>query len=75
MTMEETERFFESKLNLQFATIDNKGDPNIQVVWFYYDKNEEKLLIMTGKMTKKRSNYQNPIIYFCVEDDNSHIEV
>jgi len=53
MTMEEAERFLESKLNLQFATIDDKGDPNIQPVWFYYDKNEEKLFIMTGKKTKR----------------------
>ncbi|MGD9532805.1 MAG: pyridoxamine 5'-phosphate oxidase family protein [Candidatus Nitrosocosmicus sp.] len=41
MTMEEAERFLESKLNLQLATFDSKGDPNIQPVWFYYDKNEE----------------------------------
>jgi general stress protein 26 len=72
MTMEEAERFLESKLNLQFATIDNKGDPNIQPVWFYYDKNKEKLFIMTGKMTKKAKNVlQKPNIYFCVEDGNS----
>ena len=38
MTMEQAERFLESKLNLQFATVNNKGDPNIQPVWFYYDK-------------------------------------
>ena len=56
MNMEEAERFLESKLNLQFATIDNKGDPNIQPVWFYYDKNEEKLFIMTGKKTSKSQN-------------------
>ena len=72
MTMEEAERFLESKLNLQFATIDDKGDPNIQPVWFYYDKNEEKLFIMTGKKTKKSQNIrERPIIYFCVEDGNS----
>ena len=72
MNMEEAERFLESKLNLQFATIDNKGDPNIQPVWFYYDKNKEKLFIMTGKNTKKSQNVrQRPTIYFCVEDGNS----
>ena len=47
MTREEVERFLESKLNLQLATIDEQGEPNIQPVWFYYDKNEEKLLITT----------------------------
>jgi hypothetical protein len=38
MTREKTERFLESKLNLQIVTIDEKGEPNIQPVWFYYDK-------------------------------------
>lgn len=72
MTMEEAEQFLESKLNLQFATVDNKGDPNIQPVWFYYDKNKEKLFIMTGKKTNKSQNVrQRPTIYFCVEDGNS----
>ena len=72
MNMEEAERFLESKLNLQFATIDNQGDPNIQPVWFYYDKNEEKLFIMTGKKTSKSQNVrERPTIYFCVEDGNS----
>jgi nitroimidazol reductase NimA-like FMN-containing flavoprotein (pyridoxamine 5'-phosphate oxidase superfamily) len=47
MTKEEADRFLENKLNLQFATIDNKGDPNIHPVWFYYDKDEKKLFIMT----------------------------
>jgi len=44
MNMEEAERFLESKLNLQFATIDNQGDPKIQPVWFYYDKNWRKTI-------------------------------
>ena len=72
MTKEEAERFLESKLNLQFATVDKKGDPNIQPVWFYYDKNKEKLSIMTGKKTSKSQNVrERPTIYFCVEDGNS----
>jgi general stress protein 26 len=72
MTMEEAEHFLESKLNLQFATVDSKGEPNIQPVWFYYDKNEVKLLIMTGKNTIKSQNVrERPTIYFCVEDGNS----
>jgi hypothetical protein len=40
-------------LNLQIGTIDEEGDPNIQPVWFYYDKDREKLLIITPKVTKK----------------------
>ncbi len=72
MTMEEADLFLESKLNLQFATVDNKGDPNIQPVWFYYDKNTKKIFIMTGKKTIKSQNVrERATVYFCVEDGNS----
>ena len=47
MTREQAERFLESKLNLQMATIDEHGEHNIQPVWFYYDKNTEKISITT----------------------------
>jgi PPOX class probable F420-dependent enzyme len=74
MTREEAERFLlleSSKLNLQIATIDEKGEPNIQPVWFYYDKDEEKLLILTSKSAKKTQNLRNrPTIYFSVDDEN-----
>ena len=71
MTREEAERFLESKLNLQIATIDKQGDPNIQPVWFYYDKDERKLLIITSKLAKKTQNLRNrPTIYFSVDDEN-----
>jgi predicted pyridoxine 5'-phosphate oxidase superfamily flavin-nucleotide-binding protein len=44
-------------LNLQIATIDEKGEPNIQPVWFYYDKDQGKLLITTtSKLAKKAQN-------------------
>jgi general stress protein 26 len=70
--MEEADLFLESKLNLQFATVDNKGDPNIQPVWFYYDKNTKKIFIMTGKKTTKSQNVrERPTVYLCVEDGNS----
>jgi nitroimidazol reductase NimA-like FMN-containing flavoprotein (pyridoxamine 5'-phosphate oxidase superfamily) len=42
LTREEAELFLQSKLNLQLATIDEKGEPNIQPVWFYYDKDQRK---------------------------------
>jgi PPOX class probable F420-dependent enzyme len=70
MTGEEVERFLESKLNLQIATIDKQGDPNIQPVWFYYDKDEGKLLITTSKLAKKTQNLRNrPTIYFSIDDE------
>ncbi len=71
MTKEEAQRFLESKLNLQIATIDEKGEPNIQPVWFYYDKDKGKLLILTSKSSKKTQNLTNrPTIYFSVDDEN-----
>jgi nitroimidazol reductase NimA-like FMN-containing flavoprotein (pyridoxamine 5'-phosphate oxidase superfamily) len=71
MTREKTERFLESKLNLQIATVDEKGEPNIQPIWFCYDKDEVKLLIITSKVAKKTQNLKNrPTIYFSIDDEN-----
>ncbi len=71
MTGNEVERFLESKLNLQIATIDERGEPNIQPVWFYYDKDERKLLLTTSKLAKKTQNLRNrPTIYFSIDDEN-----
>jgi nitroimidazol reductase NimA-like FMN-containing flavoprotein (pyridoxamine 5'-phosphate oxidase superfamily) len=38
MSKEEVDTFLENKLNLQLGSIDDDGDPNIQPVWFNYDK-------------------------------------
>jgi nitroimidazol reductase NimA-like FMN-containing flavoprotein (pyridoxamine 5'-phosphate oxidase superfamily) len=71
MTKEEIDRFLASKLMLQMATVDGQGEPNIQPVWFYYDKNREKLLITTSKLAKKVQNLRNkPILYFSIDDEN-----
>jgi len=71
MTKEEAEKFLESKSNLQLATIDEQGNPNIQPVWFYYDKDEEKLWINTSKSSKKTQNIRNRFtIYFSIDDEN-----
>src|ERR687888_2175637 len=73
MTREEAERFLESKLNLQIATLDEQGEPNIQPVWFYYDKDTEKLMITTSKSAKKTQNLRNkPVVYFSIDDENFH---
>jgi nitroimidazol reductase NimA-like FMN-containing flavoprotein (pyridoxamine 5'-phosphate oxidase superfamily) len=72
MTKGEVDRFLESKLNLQLATIDGQGWPNIHPVWFYYDKNEEKLLITTSKLAKKAQNLRDkPNVYFSIDDETS----
>ncbi|HYG00498.1 MAG TPA: pyridoxamine 5'-phosphate oxidase family protein [Candidatus Saccharimonadales bacterium] len=71
MSKEEVEKFLENKLNLQLATIDEQGDPNIQPVWFYFDKNEEKLWINTSKSAKKTQNIRKrSTIYFSIDDEN-----
>jgi general stress protein 26 len=69
MSKEEVDAFLENKLNLQIGTIDDKGDPNIHPVWYNYDKDIEKFLIITPKATKKIKNLQNrPNVYFSVDD-------
>ena len=71
MTREEAERFLEGKLNLQIATIDEKDEPNIQPVWFYYDKDAGKLLLTTSKLAKKTRNLRRKsTIYFSIDDEN-----
>jgi general stress protein 26 len=56
MNEQEVINFLQSKLNLQLATIDENGDPNIQPVWFDYEKDSEKLHVMTSKMSNKVRN-------------------
>ncbi|MGH9976094.1 MAG: pyridoxamine 5'-phosphate oxidase family protein [Nitrososphaeraceae archaeon] len=71
MTEEEVDRFLESKLNLQLATLDEMGDPNIQPIWFEYDKDKKKLFIMTPKASKKAQNIRRkPNVYFSIDDEN-----
>lgn len=76
MTNEEVNKFLENKLNLQLATIGNKGDPNIHPVWFYYDNNAEKLWMNTSKSAKKTQNIQKkrPIVYFSIDDENPPVQ-
>ncbi len=71
MNEEEVDKFLQSKLNLQLATIDETGDPNIQPVWFYHDETKKKLYIMTPKTSKKTRNIRNkPNVYFSIDDEN-----
>ncbi len=73
ITETEVEKFLESsRLNIQVATIDENGYPNIQPIWFYYDRDSEKLYVATRKTTKKVQNIRrNPDkIYFSIDDEN-----
>jgi len=71
MSKEEVDIFLENKLNLQIGTIDDDGDPNIQPVWFNYDRDREKFLIITPKSTKKIKNLRHkPNVYFSIDDES-----
>jgi general stress protein 26 len=72
VTEAEVERFLESKLNIQLATIDEQGYPNIQPLWFYHDKESGKIYIATHKASKKIQNIQKNKgkIYFSIDDEN-----
>ncbi|MGB8188253.1 MAG: pyridoxamine 5'-phosphate oxidase family protein [Nitrososphaeraceae archaeon] len=71
MNEQEVINFLQSKLNLQLATIDENGDPNIQPVWFDYEKDSEKLHIMTSKMSNKVRNIRRKSnVYFSIDDEN-----
>jgi general stress protein 26 len=71
MNKEEVNKFLESKLLLQIGTIDDEGDPNTQPVWFVYDKDKEKLLIITPKVSRKVENLRiKPNVYFSIDDEN-----
>src|SRR5690606_5087915 len=59
MDKAEVDRFLESKLNVQLATIDGTGDPNIHPVWFHYDKDTGDLYVTTNKMSKKMHNIRS----------------
>jgi nitroimidazol reductase NimA-like FMN-containing flavoprotein (pyridoxamine 5'-phosphate oxidase superfamily) len=71
MSKEEVDTFLERRLNLQLGTIDEKGDPNIQPVWFDYDQDREKLLAITPRIAKKVRNIKaKPEVYFSIDDEN-----
>ena len=73
VTEAEVNQFLEnSKLNIQLATVDEEGYPNIQPVWFFYDKDVGKIYAGTSKRSKKVQNMQrNPDkTYFSIDDES-----
>ena len=65
----ETNEFLKnSKLNLRLGTIDDKGEPNIHPVWYFFENG--KLYVLTSKTAKKTQNIINKnIAYFCIDED------
>jgi general stress protein 26 len=72
MTEAEVRHFLvNSKKLVHISTLDEKGEPNIHPTWYYFDNNNDKIYIESGKDTRKTRNLQrNNIIYYCVDDDN-----
>jgi len=70
MTEAEIGSFLEGTLNLHLGTVDEKGEPNIQPVWFYHDKVNQKIFFSTYADSAKMKNMQkNPIVYFSIDED------
>lgn len=71
MSEGEVTNFLETKTNLHLATVDEKGEPNIQPVWFYHDEEYEKIYLHTSKESKKVHNIRRkPNVYFAVDEDD-----
>lgn len=70
MTKDEVNKFLESRLNIQLATVDEKGEPFIHPVWFLYDRAAQKIYFDTGKEAKKLANIRRkPTIYFSIDTE------
>jgi len=71
MTEKEVRDFLRlSKKNVHISTLDEKGEPNIHPTWYYFDNDNEKLYIESGKASRKTQNLvRNNLIYFCIDDD------
>jgi general stress protein 26 len=72
MTEDEARNFLvNSKKNVHISTLDEKGEPNIHPTWYYFDNNNDKIYIESGKASRKTQNLRrNNIIYYCIDDDN-----
>lgn len=69
MGEDEINKFLENKFNLHIATVDDDGDPNIQPVWFYHDREQQKFYISTAKGSRKVANIRkNPRVYFAIDE-------
>lgn len=70
MTEEEVRDFLtNSKLFARLGTIDEKEDPNVHPVWYYFDNG--RIYFETGKNSKKVRNIRKRNnIYFCIDETN-----
>ena len=70
MTESEVKDFLlKTRLFARLGTIDEKEDPNVHPVWYYFDN--ERIYFETGKDCKKVRNIRKRNnIYFCIDDTN-----
>jgi nitroimidazol reductase NimA-like FMN-containing flavoprotein (pyridoxamine 5'-phosphate oxidase superfamily) len=70
MTEDEVRNFLSTnKLFARLGTIDEKEDPNIHPVWYYFDNS--RFYFETGKKSKKVRNIRKRNnIYFCIDETN-----
>ncbi|HEX7033285.1 MAG TPA: pyridoxamine 5'-phosphate oxidase family protein [Nitrososphaera sp.] len=76
VTEADVERLLGSKLNLQLATLDEEGHPNVAPVMFYYDRDSGKMYVNADKKSKKVQNIRrNPEkVYYSIDDENLSYE-
>jgi PPOX class probable F420-dependent enzyme len=71
MTEDEVRDFLiHSTKNVHVSTLDEKGEPNIHPTWYYFENDNDKIYIESGKDSRKTRNLRrNNIVYYCIDDD------
>ena len=72
MTEEETKNFMTNNNNnllIRLGIIDEKGEPNVIPLGYYFDNDSNKIYINTLKTTKKVDNLRKKnLIAYCIDD-------
>src|SRR5437660_11172548 len=76
MTEEETKNFMannDNNLLIRVGLIDEKGEPNVIPLAYYFDDTFNKIYINTLKTTKKVRNLRKKnFIAYCIDDQSLH---
>ena len=71
LTEGEAKEFMTNHTILHLGTVDNKGEPSVTPVGYYFDSDSNKIYIPTHKNSKKVRNLSNnKIVSFCIDDPN-----
>jgi nitroimidazol reductase NimA-like FMN-containing flavoprotein (pyridoxamine 5'-phosphate oxidase superfamily) len=67
MTEDEVRDFLaNSKKNVHISTLDEKGEPNIHPTWYYFNNNNDKIYIESGKPLGKLKTLEEITSYTIV---------